>query len=49
MNNFLWAFSMSAASKTLDYKSFYPKKRKKIRYKNVFLDIDSRFFVFLRF
>lgn len=49
MNNYLRAFSLSAASKTLDYKSFCPKKRKKIRCKNVFLDIDSRFFVFLRF
>lgn len=49
MNNFLWAFSMSAASKTLDYKSFYTKKRKKYDVETFFLDIDSRFFVFLQF
>lgn len=36
MNNFLWAFSMSAASKTLYYKSFYPKKRKKYDVKTFF-------------
>ena len=49
MNNYLRAFSLSAASKTLYYKSFYPKKRKKYYVKTFFLDIDSRFFVFLRF